>query len=125
MQPDELVPPLFHFSDDLVVFDSLTAMTRYIEPWDVHESDRAFDARGRRIVLRGVGVKRTRWSVGGGETIFDGDSSGEHTPEELADLLRDYVRGSRGADRFGLNRADLDATPLDALVIAVARAEST
>lgn len=121
--PNEFVPPLFHFSDDLAVFDSLYAMTRYIEPWDVEESARAFDCQGRRIVLRGVGVRRTRWSVGGGDTLFDAERSGERRPEELAELLREYVHAA-GPERFGLRRADVDSTPLDALVTAVGRKAS-
>lgn len=119
MRAGDLDPPFFHFSDDLVVFDTLEEMTQYIEPWDVHDSDRAFDSRGRRVGLRSEGVERTRWSVSGGETKFDANSSGDRAPDELAARLRDYARVV-GPDRLSLPSDRLEQLDLATLVEAVA-----
>lgn len=111
----EFTAPIFHFSDDLISFSSIEAMTRFIELWDVADTDRAFDAEGRRVTLRGIGVRRTRFTVGGGETVFDAEHSGQQATAEFAELLREHVRRS-GPARFGLNADEVNALPLERLV---------
>lgn len=118
VQVHEFQGPIFNFGDDLISFSSIEGMTNFIEPCDVEDTDRAFDAQGRRIKLRGVGVKRTRFTVGGGETVFDSQESGELASTEFAELLRNDVR-RLGPARFGLFEDEVDSLPLDRLVKVV------
>lgn len=124
VQDDEFTAPFFYYSDDLLSFDSIELMLRYVEPVDVGADDLAFDSHGRRIVLRGVGVERNRFWVGGGNTMIDVDASGELVPGELVRVLLDYVR-SVGPERFGLATIELNSIPLDILVAAVASLTDT
>lgn len=124
MDDDEFDPPFFHWSDDLLSFDSVESMCAFIEPWDVQEGDLAFDACGRRVVLRSVGVRRSWGSVGGGSTELDVGASGALAADEFADVLRDYLRR---ADPTGsqLPAVDLDLASLGELVSAVHPLTST
>ena len=115
---EQFTAPLFHFSDDLVSFDSVELMLRYVEPWDVSDSDQAFDATGRRIVLSGEDVKRRRSWVSGGSTVVDRGRSGALALEERDALLRRYV-ANVGSERLGVELADLESVPLDRLVATV------
>lgn len=124
VKADEFTAPFFYCSDDLLSFDSMERMLRYVEPVDVRADDLAFDSRGRRIVLRGIGVERSRFSVGGGYTMIDLDASGELAPGDLVRVLSDYVR-SVGPERFGLAGIELTSMPLDNLVSAVASITDT
>ena len=119
MRIGDFDPPFFHFSDDLIVFDMLEDMIHFIEPCDVDDGDRVFDSQGRRVVLRAEGVERTRWTVGGGTTMFDAAASGASAPDDLAERLRDHARAV-GLDRLGLASDRLDQLDLAALVEAVA-----
>lgn len=114
VEPTDYVPPIFLVDDDVISFDSIEDMVRWVEPCDVADDDRAFDADGRRLMLRASGVRRTRWTVGGGETWVDFEASGEVAPDELADLLRGYVR--RLADRARMTEAEIATAPLHVLV---------
>ena len=124
MQANEFVAPFFYRSDDLMSFDSIEGMRQYVEPCDVEEDDRGFDSLGRRIVLRGVGVVRTRFSVGGGNTVFDAEASGEVAVDDFVEMLIEYVRRV-GADRVGFAIVELTSVPLADLVAAVATFTAT
>ncbi|MEM9041439.1 MAG: hypothetical protein AAGD33_16200 [Actinomycetota bacterium] len=115
---EQFTAPLFHFSDDLVSFDSVELMLRYVEPWDVSDSDQAFDAAGRRIVLSGRDVKRRRFWVSGGSTVVDLGRSGAPAPDELEGLLRRYI-ANVGSERLGVELVDLESVLLDRLVATV------
>ena len=120
----DYVPPIFLVSDDVRSFDSIELMVRCVEPWDVTEDVRAFDSTGRRLRIRGTGVRRTRWTVGGGETWVDFDASGEPAADELADVLRDYVDRlvkHLGEERVGLSATAAATLRLDQLVPAISR----
>jgi hypothetical protein len=118
----EATAPIFNFTDDdLITFSSIEAMKTWIEPWDVQDADRCFDAEGRRITLRGVGVRRTRWTVGGGETVFDPQHSGELATAEFDSRLREYLVRV-GSARFGLTESDVESLPLARLIAVVAPA---
>lgn len=111
----DYVPPIFLVDDDDVSsFDSIEDMVRFVEPCDVTDHDRVFDAAGRRLVLRASGVRRTRWTVGGGETSVDFEASGEAAAEELCVHLRKYVR--RLADRARMTESEIGTAPLNVLV---------
>jgi hypothetical protein len=116
MEATHYVPPIFLVDDDVISFDSIEHMVRFIEPCDVSDDVRAFDAAGRRLVLRASGVRRTRWTVGGGESSVDFEASGEVAADELADGLRNYL--CRLADRTRMQQAEVETAPLHVLVAA-------
>jgi len=116
----EPLPPIFVADrGDLDVFRSVEDMLAYVEPWDVSESLQVFDAHGQRLALKAEGVKRTRFTVGGGRTLLDRGTPEEHVPEVLAAILRDYVR-QVGTSHFGWDDEDLRTASLEDLVSAVA-----
>lgn len=112
-------PPIF-VSDkgDLTVHRSVESALRYVEPWDVSESLVAFDADGHRLRIRAEGVKRTRFSVGGGETVLDEAQSGQPDAAGLKALLRDYITRV-GAEELGVDSEWMAAADLPDLVTAV------
>jgi hypothetical protein len=57
VRQEEVVTPVFVFSDDVTSFGSVGDMVRYIEPVDVAEVTGAFDAHGRRLALRAEGLE--------------------------------------------------------------------
>ena len=116
----EPVPPLFVSDPDVDAFESIEKLVAYVEPWDVTESMRAFDAHGRRVVVRSEGVVRTRFSVGGGRTFVDLDESGAEAAEELALVLRNYL-SAIGLDRQGWTNEQLHNASLAELVVAASR----
>ena len=118
MTSDEFLPPIFHVSDDVASFESVEAMRRYIEPWDAEEGE-VFDSHGRCITLRGVGVRRTRSTVGDGDNVVDLTASVDLAPDRLVEHLRDYICRV-GLERFGLTQRDLHTMPLADLVAVVA-----
>lgn len=116
----EVTPPIFVADrGDLDVFPSVGEALAYVEPWDVTDTLQAFDAVGRRLKIAAEGVKRTRWSVGGGTTLLDERNSGDLAPDVLAAILRDYI-DKVGPARLGWDRERLDAASLGDLVFAVA-----
>lgn len=94
MGTDEIHPPVFVWSDDLLVFESAEAAGRYLEPVDVREaSDEAFDARGR--VLR-VSVEPRRHVLGTTEQVVVHPTD-RFSETRLTEILRDYyLRVGRG-----------------------------
>lgn len=104
---------------DLESFDSVDAMLTYVEPWDVCDDMKAFDALGPRLTLRAEGVVRGWSSVGGGKTLLADPAAGEVASAELAALLYGYVRAI-GPDQFGGAGAELETAPLADLVVMVA-----
>jgi hypothetical protein len=91
-------------------------MVGYIEPVDVAEVTGAFDAQGRRLVLRAEGLERQQF----GTTFVDYPASGDSAEDELRDRLQDYLR--QVSDRVGMAESDIAVAPLDRLAVAAAYA---
>jgi len=116
----EITPPVFVCGDgDVSVFMSIKDALAFVEPWDVDEDLEVFDSRGTRLVFRAEGVDRTRFTVGGGETLLDKDSSGESGPGALATFLRDFLQAV-GVEQVGWDDRRLQSAPFEDLVTTVA-----
>ena len=111
----EPTPPLFVIDDDTYAFSCVTAMTQYVEPWDVWPTTRAYDADGRTVALRSSGVQRTKRTVWGGETYVDFDASGEDGSEELLEHLRAYLHRV-GPHVRPASTDEINSAPLSVLV---------
>ncbi len=84
-------------------------------------SDRleVFDVSGATVQLHAERVRRTRFTVGGGELVLDGLDRGPRAAMRFRVLLRDYVVAV-GAPRVGLEGANVDEMPLHQLAERVA-----
>ncbi|HEY1270231.1 MAG TPA: hypothetical protein VGH16_23440 [Candidatus Binatia bacterium] len=50
-------PPIFVFTDDFLVFDTLQHAESYLEPYDVKEDDELYDSEGRKLKEKIVSEK--------------------------------------------------------------------
>lgn len=87
----DYLPPFFAFGDEVESFDSVGALLRYVEPWDVTADLAVFDSTGRRMKVRAEGVVRTRRTVGGGWNLIDRQAPTAPDGAALTARLQDYV----------------------------------
>lgn len=118
MTSDQPTPPIFVFADDLESFDSVEAVERYVEPWDVDGVVDAYDSLGQRLRLTAEGVVRTRRTVGEGTTSLHLDPSVDADPLALAASLREYVLRN-DPSRYGLTEDEVRSAGLLDLIEAV------
>lgn len=112
--------PLFVFEDgDLDVVPGIEELNQAIEPCDVSDRLEVFDASGAALQIHAEGVRESRFTVGGGEIVFDGLDPRPDAATRFRTLLSRYVQAV-GTSRLGLEGADLDEVPLDQLVDQVA-----
>lgn len=112
--------PVFLFFDgDLEIVVDIDSLIRAVEPWDVSEALEIFDVSGAIIRIHAEGVRRTRFTVGGGEVVFDGVEQRSDAAVRFRELLLDYIAAVKPR-RFELEAADLEHLQLRQLAERVA-----
>lgn len=113
---EKFEPPFFVVDDDVHSFDSLYDLVTYVEPWSIEARTRAFDSRGRRLLLVVRSVEHGRWwKVDIDAVLVDVDSSGQDDEAASAQLLREYL-AKVGSDRAGVSEKEAQTLALPALV---------